>query len=130
MQVLQNRNLATLLIAVLGAVKLILQAFGVDIITSQQIDAIANGVAALITVAGVIMTHLKKSAGAGTGPTGAQQTGANTSQPPPTITHSERSESESSHGATSAVSTVSTASTVSDSPLSSPRASTASDLSM
>ncbi|KPV45582.1 hypothetical protein [Alicyclobacillus ferrooxydans] len=109
MQVLQNRNLATLLIAVLGAVKLILQAFGIDIITSQQIDAIANGVAALITVAGVIMTHLKKSAGASTG-AGAQQTGANTSQSAPTITHSERSESESSRGAPSAVSTVSTAS--------------------
>ncbi len=54
----QNRNLTTLLIALLGAVKLILQAFGVDVITSQQVDSIANGIAALITVAGVIMTHL------------------------------------------------------------------------
>lgn len=56
---LQNRNLATLLIGVLGAVKLILQAFGIDIITNAQIDAIANGLAALITVIGVAMTHLK-----------------------------------------------------------------------
>src|SRR5579875_2175140 len=46
----QNRNYVTLTIAILGAVKLILQAFGVNIITDQQIDAIGNGVAALITV--------------------------------------------------------------------------------
>ena len=58
MIVVQNRNLTTLLIALLGAVKLILQAFGMDVITSQQVDSIANGIAALITVAGVIMTHL------------------------------------------------------------------------
>ncbi|QSO54790.1 hypothetical protein JZ785_14265 [Alicyclobacillus curvatus] len=57
---LGNRNLTTLLIAILGAVKLILQAFGVDIITSQQVDDIANGIAALVTVIGVIMTHLKR----------------------------------------------------------------------
>lgn len=56
---LRNRNIATIIIALLGAVKLALQAFGIDIITDQQINEIADGAATLITVAGVLMTHLK-----------------------------------------------------------------------
>ncbi|MCL6452124.1 MAG: hypothetical protein K6T78_00680 [Alicyclobacillus sp.] len=63
----QNRNYVTLTIAILGAVKLILQAFGVNIITDQQIDAIGNGVAALITVIGVIMTHIRQDKKTGSG---------------------------------------------------------------
>lgn len=79
---LKNRNLATLLIGILGAAKLILQAFGLDVITNQQVDAIANGVAAIVTVIGVIMTHIKHSGGtggSGTGGTGIGVSGGNSS---------------------------------------------------
>jgi uncharacterized membrane protein len=58
---LQNKNVYTLTIALLGAMKLVLQSFGISIIDDQQIDAIANGVAAIVTIAGVVMTHLKKN---------------------------------------------------------------------
>lgn len=59
---LENRNIATLMVAIVGAGKLILQAFGVDLITEQQIDALANGIAAVITIVGVVMTHVKRRA--------------------------------------------------------------------
>lgn len=59
---LENRNIATLMVAIVGAGKLILQAFGVDLITEQQIDALANGIAAAITIVGVVMTHVKRRA--------------------------------------------------------------------
>lgn len=60
-----NRNIGTLAVAVLGAVKLILQAYGVQVINDQQIDAIANGLAAVITVVGVLLTHIKRPPGPG-----------------------------------------------------------------
>ena len=40
-------------IAILGAAKLVTDAFGLQIITSDQINDIANGLAALATVVGV-----------------------------------------------------------------------------
>jgi phi LC3 family holin len=40
-------------IAMLGAIKLITDAFGYSLITNEQINAIANGVATLVTVIGV-----------------------------------------------------------------------------
>ena len=52
-------NIVTILVAVLGAVKIVLQAFGLDIITDDQINAIANGVAAIVTIFGVVMSHRK-----------------------------------------------------------------------
>lgn len=55
-----NRNYYTITLALLGAVKLVLNSFSVDILTNTQMNDIANGVAAILTVAGVIMTHLKK----------------------------------------------------------------------
>ena len=48
-------------IAILGALKLILESvFKVDLISDEQINAIANGAAAIITIVGVAMSHRKK----------------------------------------------------------------------
>ena len=44
-------------VGILGGVKLILTAFGVDIITDEQINQIANGLAAICTVAGVATSY-------------------------------------------------------------------------
>ncbi|WP_167357090.1 hypothetical protein [Paenibacillus pectinilyticus] len=50
-------NYYTLVLGLLGAVKLILNAYGVDLITDDTVNAIANGVAALLSVAGVYTNH-------------------------------------------------------------------------
>jgi hypothetical protein len=54
-----NRNVVTLLITLQGAIKLTLESFGISIITDAQINAIANLVAIILTIAGIVMTHLK-----------------------------------------------------------------------
>jgi uncharacterized membrane protein YdcZ (DUF606 family) len=56
-KMLQNRNIATLTVGLLGAAKLVLDSFGWNVITDDQINSIANGVAALVTIAGVVMSH-------------------------------------------------------------------------
>lgn len=53
-------NYVTLIIAILGAVKLVLQAFGIDVITDDMIDKAANVVAAVVTLVGVVISHRKK----------------------------------------------------------------------
>jgi uncharacterized ion transporter superfamily protein YfcC len=58
---LQNRQLVTLVIGLLAAVKIILQAFGIDIINDTQMNQIADGIAALATVIAVFMKHEKSS---------------------------------------------------------------------
>ncbi len=64
---LGNRNITTLIIGLLSAVKLILQAFGVDIINSTEINQIADGVAALCTIVAVFMKHEKHRSASSTG---------------------------------------------------------------
>mgnify|MGYP000897571342 FL=1 len=44
-------------IALLGAGKLVADAFGCPIITDDQVNAIANGLACLVTVIGVAMGY-------------------------------------------------------------------------
>lgn len=44
-------------IALLGAAKLVTDAFGYSLITDDQINNIANGLAALVTVVGVAMGY-------------------------------------------------------------------------
>ena len=44
-------------LAIIGAVKLTTDAFGYTIIQDAQVNAIADGVATLFTVAGVIISH-------------------------------------------------------------------------
>lgn len=41
--------------ALLGLLKLTMQAFGVDIITDEQVNTIANGLSTLVTVVGVAL---------------------------------------------------------------------------
>lgn len=53
-------NWVTLIVALLGAAKLVLQVFGIDVITDDMIDGASNFVAAAVTFVGVIMSHRKK----------------------------------------------------------------------
>lgn len=55
-----NRNSVTLTLALLATLKLILQLYHVSIITDEQLNDIVNGIAALATVIGVYMTHIKR----------------------------------------------------------------------
>ncbi len=47
-------------IALLGAAKLVADAFGYQLITDEQVNSIANGLAALVTVVGVAMGYDSK----------------------------------------------------------------------
>lgn len=55
----QQINIITIIVAVLGAVKIVLQAFGIDVVTDEQINQIANGIASIVTIFGVVMSHRK-----------------------------------------------------------------------
>ena len=55
-------NIVTLTIAILGALKIVLEAFKVDLIDDGQINSIANGVAAVATIVGVVISHSKQKA--------------------------------------------------------------------
>lgn len=46
-----------LFIAVLGAVKLVTDAFGFQLLTDESINDISNGLAALVTVVGILMNR-------------------------------------------------------------------------
>lgn len=54
---LDKFNKPALWVALLGALKLILDSFGISLISDTQVNDIANGIAALVTVAGVIIDH-------------------------------------------------------------------------
>ena len=55
---MKNLNLVTLIPALLGSIKLILEPFGVHI-SNDDINAITNGIAAIVTIVGVILSHQK-----------------------------------------------------------------------
>lgn len=55
-------NWVTLVPAVMGGVKLILQSFGIDVITDDLIDQVANVAASLAVIIGIIATHKKQPA--------------------------------------------------------------------
>lgn len=59
----QNTNWVTLGISLLGVIKLVLQPLGFDFshITDQQVNDIANGVAAIVSIWGVFKSHQKPS---------------------------------------------------------------------
>ncbi|NTV91009.1 MAG: hypothetical protein HGA22_11730 [Clostridiales bacterium] len=44
---------------VIGAVKLATDAFGITLISNEQVNVIADGLAAIVTVAGVVVSHDK-----------------------------------------------------------------------
>jgi uncharacterized membrane protein len=56
---MENKNYYTIIIALLGAAKLVLDSFGIKLITDQNVNDVANSVATIITFVGVIMTHIK-----------------------------------------------------------------------
>ena len=58
-----NINVVSIVVSLLGAFKLILGAvFKVDLISDEQINDIANGVAAIAAVVGVVLSHRKNPA--------------------------------------------------------------------
>lgn len=59
-----KRNWSTITIALLGAAKLILDAFGIHLLSAQLVNQLANGVSAVMTIAGVMMTHLRRPSAA------------------------------------------------------------------
>ncbi|WP_211234377.1 hypothetical protein [Paenibacillus taiwanensis] len=61
LSLMRNYNIAPIVVAVLGAVKLILQSFNIDVITDEQINAIANGAAAIAAVVGIMVSPKKAS---------------------------------------------------------------------
>lgn len=68
-------NAYTLTAAILGAAKLILESFGVSVITNQEIDAIANGVGAAAVIAGIAINHFKGKGGETNGTTTTEGNG-------------------------------------------------------
>lgn len=54
---LEKMKKPTFWLAIIGAIKLTTDAFGLTIIADDQVNMIANGVATLFTVAGVIISH-------------------------------------------------------------------------
>lgn len=54
---LEKLRKPALVIAILGAVKLVTDAFGVQILTDENINAIANGVSAIATVVGILINR-------------------------------------------------------------------------
>jgi uncharacterized membrane protein len=51
-------NYVSLVVALLGALKLILEPYGITI-EDEQINAISNGLAAIVTIIGVVLSHRK-----------------------------------------------------------------------
>lgn len=60
----QAVNYSVLFLAVVSALKLILQPFGIDLteLTDERVNAIANGFAALMTIIGIVRNNLKGGA--------------------------------------------------------------------
>jgi len=56
-KVFSRLNKPAFYIAILGAAKLATEAFGLQIISDDQVNSIANGLAALVTVVGVAMGY-------------------------------------------------------------------------
>lgn len=56
---MNQTNWTTMLIALLGALKLVLQPFGIEI-TDAHVNDIVNGVSAAATIFGVIYHHIKQ----------------------------------------------------------------------
>jgi hypothetical protein len=55
-----NINVVSITVAILGALKLIAESvFKIDLISDAQINDISNGVAAIATVVGIVMSHRK-----------------------------------------------------------------------
>ena len=54
---LEKLRKPALVIAVLGAVKLVTDAFGIVVLTDESINAIANGVSAVATVIGILINR-------------------------------------------------------------------------
>jgi uncharacterized membrane protein len=54
---LEKLRTPALVVAILGAVKLVSDAFGVVVLTNENINSIANGVSAIATVIGILINR-------------------------------------------------------------------------
>ena len=50
----------TILLAILGAIKLVTDAFGIQLLDDASMNAIANGVAAVVVVAGIALDNIAR----------------------------------------------------------------------
>jgi len=55
--ILERLRKPALAIAILGSVKLVTDTFGISILTNESINAIANGVAAVATIVGILINR-------------------------------------------------------------------------
>ncbi|WP_232695464.1 hypothetical protein [Brevibacillus daliensis] len=53
-------NLSVMIVGILGSAKLIAEAFGLEVISNEQINLIANGVAAAATVLATTWNQIRK----------------------------------------------------------------------
>lgn len=58
----QKLTSPVLWVAILSAIKLVLEAAGISLLDNQKVDAIANGIAAAIAVVGIIVDHGNRKA--------------------------------------------------------------------
>lgn len=61
---MKNVNYLSLIAAVIGALKIILQSFGI-VIPDELANDVANGAAAVMTIIGIFMSHRKEVAPSG-----------------------------------------------------------------
>jgi len=54
---LEKLRKPALVLALLGAVKLVTDGFGIQILTNESINEIANGVSAVVTVIGILINR-------------------------------------------------------------------------
>jgi hypothetical protein len=57
---MKKRDIVTLLVALLGAVKLILEANGITVLDEGMINDIANGLATIVIAVGVFRNNINK----------------------------------------------------------------------
>ena len=55
--ILEKFRKPTLVVAILGAIKLVLDVAGIPVLTDENINAIANGVAAVATIVGILINR-------------------------------------------------------------------------
>lgn len=54
---MNKANITALVVSVIGALKLVLNAFGVDLLANVDENAVANAIATLVAVGGPIFMH-------------------------------------------------------------------------
>ncbi|MFB5192030.1 hypothetical protein [Alicyclobacillus fastidiosus] len=85
-KLIKGRRLSTIILGLLSAAKVITDAVGWHVITNQEVNALTDGAAALMTVMSVVMSHNKTPSASGssageTGPVSAPEPQAGSTPP-------------------------------------------------